>query len=100
VGSSVRSAFANGQHSWEEEADALVSLAKVLQARGVAFEQQEGQLDLANGLTLRAQFVSVQPRENGTVSTTSTIEINHPELCPQGTPGAVALRQYVATWPG
>lgn len=82
VGNTVRGAFAQGQRAWEEAADVLVSLAKVLQARGVAFEQQKAQLDLANGLTLRPQFVRFQLRENGAVSTTSTIEINHPVLCP------------------
>jgi hypothetical protein len=51
----------------------------------VELEQLEGQLDLANGLTLRPQLVSLKVRETDSVSTVSTIEVNHAELCPQGT---------------
>jgi hypothetical protein len=81
----MRAGLANGQRGWEDQADALLSLAQVLQRRDLTFEQQEAQLDLPNGLTLRPQFVRLQPRDNGSVSTTTTIEVNHPQLCAQGT---------------
>jgi hypothetical protein len=84
-GTGIRASFSSAQRSWEDEADALVCLARVLRARRLAFEQHEARLDLPDGLTLRPQFVRLQPRDDESVSTVSTIEVNHPQLCPQGT---------------
>jgi hypothetical protein len=83
-GTWIRTAFANGQRSWLEEADTLDILAGVLESRGSRFERGKGRLDLDNGLVLRPQFVRLQPRDDGFVHTVSTVEVNHPELCPNG----------------
>lgn len=82
----MHSTAANGERVWLEQADAVYCLAKVLQRRGVAFEKhpRQEQLDLPNGLSLRPQFATVRLQEDS-VSTSTTIEVNHPELCPQGT---------------
>jgi len=84
-GTSARVAFAGPERTWEDQADALDSLASVLQSRGMKLERMQERLELENGLILRPQIVGVQPRDDGAVRTATTIEVNHPVLCPAGT---------------
>ena len=84
-GTSIRVGFANAQRNWSEEADALESLCAVLAARETKFKRGETHLELENGLIARPQFVVLRPRDDQTVNTITTVEINHPVLCPQGT---------------
>lgn len=74
-----------GQGTKADEVDLVAVLASVLAARGVPFERREERLDLDNGLILRPQFVQREPGAEAAVCTTSTIEVNHPALCPAGT---------------
>jgi hypothetical protein len=84
-GTWVRVAFSNGERSWSEKADSLGALAAVLEGRGIGFRRGDGHLELENGLIARPQFVHLQPRDDGSVQTATTLEINHPTLCPGGT---------------
>lgn len=49
------------------------------------FARKDGRLEFDNGLVVRPQFVKVRPRDDGSVGTTTTIEVNHRALCPFGT---------------
>jgi hypothetical protein len=62
-----------------------MSLATVLKGRGIAFDRKKDGIQLDNGLIARPQFVELQPRDDGLVRTVTTIEMNHPVLCPTGT---------------
>ena len=84
-GTSFRVGFSNADRSWEDQADVLVTLAAVLESRGIQFGRKKERLEFANGLIARPQFVELQPRDDGLVRTATTVELNHPELCPIGT---------------
>ena len=84
-GAPYKSAFANGERTWSEEGDTLAALAAVLKAQGLKFMRGEAHLQLENELFVRPQIVIVRPGDNGSVNTTTTIEVNHPKLCPNGT---------------
>lgn len=73
--------FAAGERTWDEPYDVVDSLAEVLTARGVAFTRLEDGVRLdASGLVLLPRLVDgVRPTERGTVRTTTTIEVHHPE---------------------
>jgi hypothetical protein len=84
-GTWIRVGFSNAEREWGEEVDTLAVLAEVLTSRGLKFRHGETHLELENGLIARPQFVRLQPRDDGNVQTTTTIEVNHPTLCPGGT---------------
>jgi hypothetical protein len=84
-GASFQTAFANGGRTWTEDCDTLTSLATAIKAQGLKYKRGEAHLELDNGLVVRPQIVIVQPQDDGSVETTTTIEVNHPQLCPNGT---------------
>ena len=84
-GTSIRVGFSNALRGWAVEADTLATLAVVLEKRGMKFRRGETYLELENGLIARPQFVRLQPQDDESVNTITTIEINHPVLCPRGT---------------
>jgi hypothetical protein len=84
-GTSVRVGFSRANRTWEEEANVLTALISLLKSRGMRPRHAQEWLALSNGLILRPQFVSLQPRDDEAVATTTTIEVNHPVLCPEGT---------------
>lgn len=75
----------NGERDWSEKVDSVDVLAAGLEAKGIPFERSKEWLRLDGGLIIRPQFVSLRPRDDGSVQTTTTIEINHDTLCPAGT---------------
>ena len=81
----MRTAFSDGNRKWAEEADTLQLLGEVLTSRNLAFVRGKEHLQLDNGLVLRPQFAYLEPREDGLVRTVTTVEVNHSELCPDGT---------------
>jgi hypothetical protein len=81
----IRAGFSNSERSWGEEADALDILVEVLKGRSLPFVRGKEHVQIDNGLVLRPQFVELQPRDDGLVRTATTVEVNHPELCPEGT---------------
>jgi hypothetical protein len=84
VGVQLQVEFSDDEETWEEEVSALDSLATVLEARGISFERTDELLELADGLIVRPQFFQLNPRDDGSVQTSTTIEINHPTLCADG----------------
>lgn len=83
-GHTLKAAFANGVRSWTDSADLLASLAEVLTAAGHQVRRRAEWLSLPSGLVLLPQVASFEPRDDGRVSTTSTIQVSHRELVPQG----------------
>ncbi len=84
VGVEVRVELSNDGETWEEEVNAVASLAAVLEAHGIAFKGEDEYLELENGLIVRPQFFQLQPQDDGSVQSSTTIEVNHPTLCPAG----------------
>jgi hypothetical protein len=84
-GTWIRVGFSSAQRNWGEEADTLAALAAVLKSRGMKIRRGGTHLEIENGLIVRPQFVRLQPRDDGSVQTTTTVEINHTALCPGGT---------------
>jgi hypothetical protein len=76
--------FSDDERTWQEEVDATRILAEVLKAGGVKARAGEERVELEHELILRPQIVELQPRDDGSVRTATTIEINHPDLCPDG----------------
>jgi hypothetical protein len=77
--------YSEGERHWSEEVDTVEALAMSLKARGIAFERSQQWLTIEGGLIVRPQFVQVRPRDDDSVQSTTTIEINHETLCPAGT---------------
>lgn len=59
-------------------------LVDVLKVRGLRFRNGKTHLEFPSGLIVRPQFVRLQPRDDGRVLTITTVEINHPQLVPDG----------------
>jgi hypothetical protein len=85
VGAEAKIAFANGERSWTEAVD-LVDLAAVaFQNRGYKIKNEKTWLrHTDSGFVIQPQFVEMQPLDNGGVRTTTTIQINHATLAPEG----------------
>ena len=66
-----------------EDVDLLAILREVLAKGGWMAEEQNGWLVSEAGLWLRPQFVSFQPRDDGLVTTCTTIEVAHPLMLPE-----------------
>jgi hypothetical protein len=81
--------FSNKGREWAEDADPFQILADVLRARGIkAKHEEEGSpqawLELENGWIVRPGFFQMEPQDDDSVRTSTTIDMNHPELCPGG----------------
>src|SRR5215475_7384057 len=66
-----------------QTADTLTLLGTALEAQGLKYKRGETHLEF-DDFVLRPQIVIIQPQNDGSVETTTTIEINHPRLCPNG----------------
>jgi hypothetical protein len=77
--------YSEGERHWAEEVDTVDALATSLEARDIPFERSQQWLTIEGGLIVRPQFVQVRPRDDDSVQSTTTIEINHETLCPAGT---------------
>jgi hypothetical protein len=82
-GAALRVAFANGTRSWEESADLIECLARVLGDAGQPHARQKSHISLENGILLLPRVVEFQPLEDG-VRTVTTIEASHSERIPPG----------------
>lgn len=83
-GHTVKTAFSNAQHTWQESADLLEILAATLTDAGHSVARREKELEMDSGLRLYPQFVALQPRHPSGVQTTSTIQVSHPMFPPSG----------------
>jgi hypothetical protein len=77
--------FVRGDKHWAEEYNVLNAVASVLEARGDSFEKEESWLvHTASQFILVPQLAAFQPLDDGGVQTTTTIQVNHPALIPEG----------------
>jgi hypothetical protein len=83
-GHTVRVAFKNAQKSWEETDDLAVSLAATLNEMGHKAIVKRDWVELEGGFSLLPQIVSVEPMDNAGVNTTTTIQVAHASLVPDG----------------
>lgn len=79
-------AFSNGERSWTEKFNLVTLAAAVLKERGYPVIQEKTWLKHPDsGFLLLPRLVGgVQPREDGGVQTTTTMQIHHPQLAPDG----------------
>ncbi len=63
---------------------AVACLAGVLRRRGIEVKERAAWLELKRGLVLQPRIVSAQRQPAGHWLTTTTIEVTHPDLFPQG----------------
>jgi hypothetical protein len=74
---------AEGGDAPDLEFDLVALLQDVLQEEGVAARRRDEALALDNGLLLQPRFLEVQGA-NGGVRSATTLQIDHPHLCPGG----------------
>lgn len=80
-----KTAFTNSRHSWEEHFNLISILAKSLKLRNYSVKATNNMvIEKGSGLIFTPSFVSMKPNDDESVQTVSTIQINHPELCPKG----------------
>jgi len=78
-------AFSNAERSWTETYDMITLATSVLKAQGASVQREKTWLVHRNsGFVLLPRLVSLQPLEKGGVRTTTTIQVNHPALVPDG----------------
>jgi hypothetical protein len=74
-----------GNKSWTETANIVTLATSVLEDRGESVKREKAWLvHVASKFTLMPQLVSFQPLDKGGVRTTTTIQVNHPILAPNG----------------
>ncbi|MGJ7534469.1 MULTISPECIES: DUF6348 family protein [unclassified Variovorax] len=84
-GTTFALAFRNDEREWTESLDLSALLRDALLARGQAAAlARDGWVTLSDGLWLLPQILSYSRAEDGSVRTSSTIEVAHAGLLPQG----------------
>jgi hypothetical protein len=84
-GTAFALAFRNDEREWTESLDLSALLRDALLARGQAAAlARDGWVTLSDGLWLLPQILSYSRAEDGSVRTSSTIEVAHAGLLPQG----------------
>ncbi len=85
-GTTVKVGFARGDQNWSEEADLIELTARVLEARGFSMMKRNGWLeDSQSGMIVLPQMMGgVHPTDRGGVRTTTTVQVHHAEIFPQG----------------
>ncbi len=83
-GSTFKIGVANRRESWEEEVDLVKCLSEVLKSQKLEHAIHDGWLMLESGFTLQPQIVAIEPSEDGGLSSTTTIEVGHQDLIPNG----------------
>jgi len=78
-------AFVSGEKKWEEDFDMIYIAASVLKERGEFVRREKTWLvHEASQFTLLPKLASFQPLDKGGVRTTTTIQVNHAVLAPNG----------------
>ena len=78
-------AFSAGDRSWTETIDVIDLAARVLEGRNVAVNRRETWLELPeSGFVILPQIVGFEVLQRGGVRTTTTIQVHHPALTPDG----------------
>lgn len=77
--------FSNAERNWIEHYDVLTALSSVLRVQGHKISIEESWVTHRDsGFILLPQFFELQPLQKGGVRTTTTIQIHHATLVPQG----------------
>jgi hypothetical protein len=85
IGVEAKVAFSTGDKSWTEEVDLVRLAAAVFKKHGYAVTNEKTWLQhTESGFTILPQLVGIQPLDKGGVQTATTMQINHPTLCPDG----------------
>ncbi|MCL2716081.1 MAG: DUF6348 family protein [Alphaproteobacteria bacterium] len=81
-GSHLTLAFSNGDREWSEDVDLVEVLRETLAEAGWNTDRRDDWLVTDRGLWLHPQWTSFQPRDDGHVSSSTTIEVAHRVLLP------------------
>jgi uncharacterized protein DUF6348 len=84
LGALVNAAFATDDRCWSDRAELVSLLADVLRSRGHALKVKLDSVSLPNGVALVPQVVRAMALQTKGLQTTSTIQISHPSLVPEG----------------
>jgi len=78
--------FSNAGRNWTEQYSLIPLIASVLGDQGHQVQREESWLiHKDSGFILLPQFVYLKPLNDGGVQTTTTIQVHHPSLVPEGT---------------
>jgi len=78
-------AFARAGKNWTEHYNTVRLATSVLEDRGHAIQREKTWLiHRASGFILLPQLAGLQPLDSGGVRTTTTMQVNHPVLAPDG----------------
>jgi hypothetical protein len=83
-GALVDAAFATDDRTWSDRAELVSLLADVLRSRGHALKVERDRVSLPNGLALVPQVVQAMALQTKRLQTSSTIQVSHPSLVPEG----------------
>ena len=85
LGMEAKVAFSTGDRSWTENVNLVSLAAAVLKQRGYsAVTEKTWLLHGDSGFTILPQLVELHPLDDGGVRTVTTMQSNHPKLCPAG----------------
>lgn len=85
MGIEAKVAFSNDERSWTENVHMVKSLATSFARHSHRVKSQKSWLEhSASGFAVSPQLVALEPLDNGGVRTVTTIQVNHPKLCPTG----------------
>jgi hypothetical protein len=85
IGTTFEVGFSNDEREWSESGDLIEILSAIMHEAGHRFERQEKWIAHDSGFMIQPQLVELTPRDDGRISTVSTVECHHPQLLPQGT---------------
>jgi hypothetical protein len=84
IGPKSKIAFTDGDRTWTETVDVVELAYQAFRKHGYAVRNRTTWLDhIESGYAILPLLVSMQPSERG-VSTTTTMQVNHPTLTPKG----------------
>lgn len=85
IGIEAKVAFSNGERSWTEKINLVDLTATVFKKRGYSITNERTWLhDKNSGYMIQPQLVGLEPLQDGGARTVTTIQCNHPTLCPNG----------------
>lgn len=85
IGVEAKVGFVTGDRSWTETVHLVSLAAAVFKKQGYSVTNEKTWLlHQDSGLMILPQLAAIQPRDDGGVQTTTTMQINHPTLVPDG----------------
>lgn len=83
-GYSFKVAFKNAEREWEEAFNLIHFLAKTLAENNIRYKEYEDHLLLLDDMILQPQILSFSARDDGNVSSTTTVQVNSHAQIPAG----------------